>query len=160
MNLYYGVTSLESLKAICQRVVDVLGGGDNAVKLLLETCAAETLCGRYPDSTPERLGVSVGQVDQIALDDIQQEGEQRHFDLIAKEFGYNIKTIKLAYLAFDPLLAVIVMRLVYKRKPPAIPSTICGRAEYWKELYNTAAGKGDELHYFDNVAAVLGEEWR
>jgi len=160
MTLYYGVTSTHDLKAICRRVVDVLGGGDNAFNLLIETCCAETLGGLYPDNTPERLGVGVSQIDEIALIDIKQEGEQRHFDLVAKEFGYNIKTIKLEYLAFDPLLSVIISRLVYKRKPQAIPDTLSGRAEYWKEHYNTSAGKGDFLHYLDNVAEVLGEEWR
>jgi len=160
MTFHYGVTSVSSLKVICKRVVAVLGGGDDAVNLLIETCCAETLAGLYPDNTPERLGVGVTQIDQIALDDIHQEGEQRHFDLIAQEFGYDIKKTRLSYLAFNPELAVIIARLVYKRKPQAIPETLCGRADYWKEFYNTAAGKGSCLHYFDNVAEVLGEEWR
>lgn len=160
MNFHYGITSVPHLKFICQRVVAVLGGGEDAVKLLIETCCAETQAGFYPDNTPERLGVGVSQIDQIALDDIHQEGEQRHFDLIAQEFGYDIKKTRLAYLAFNPELAIIIARLVYKRKPQAIPDTLCGRADYWKEYYNTAAGKGDSLHYLDNVAEVLGEEWR
>lgn len=160
MNLYYGVTSIEDLKTICNRVVDVLGGGEVAVKLLLETCSVETLGGFYPDNTPERLGVGVTQIDEIALVDVKQEGEQRHFDLIKKYFDYDIKNTELAYLAFDPLLAIIVARLVYKRKPQAIPHLLCDRAQYWKDLYNTSAGKGDCLHYLDNVATVLGEDWR
>jgi hypothetical protein len=160
MSYYYGVTSTHELTAICQRVVDTLGGGDHAVSLLIETCCAETLGGQYPDNTPERLGVGVSQIDEIALIDVQQEGEQRHFDLIAKAFGYDIKTIRLEYLAFDPLLALIVTRLIYKRKPEAIPATLCARADYWKEHYNTIAGQGDCLHYIDNVAAILGGEYR
>ncbi len=160
MTFHYGVVSVSALKATCKRVVDILGGGEDAVNLLIETCCAETLAGIYPDDTPERLGVGVTQIDQIALDDIHQEGEQRHFDLIAQHFGYDIRATKLQYLAFNPELAVIVARLVYKRKPQPIPSTLCGRAQYWKEFFNTSAGKGDYLHYLDNVAEVLGEEWR
>jgi hypothetical protein len=160
MKFYYGVPSVADLQVICEKVVYVLGGGELAVKLLMETCAAETLCGLYPDNTPARLGVGVPQIDEIALIDIKQEGEKRHFDLIKKHFNYDIKNTKLQYLAFDPLLSIIVARLVYKRKPQAIPKTLCERADYWKELYNTSAGKGDQLHYLDNVAKVLGEDWR
>ena len=45
-------------------------------------------------------------------------------------------------LQHRPLFSVAVCRLVYKRKPGAIPQDWQGRAEYWKEHYNTVYGAG------------------
>ncbi len=41
-----------------------------------------------------------------------------------------------------PLFAVAMCRLVYKRKPGAIPDNWPQRAEYWKQHYNTVFGAG------------------
>ena len=63
---------------------------------MLGTAAAETMCGQYPDSDPERLGVGLYQHDNIRILDIQQEGQQRHFDTVHILWGYDIPHIKLA----------------------------------------------------------------
>jgi len=158
--LHYGLKSITHAKELIAQVVFVLGGGEPAFNLLLETSCAETQCGTYPDRHPYKLGVGPNQHDEIHLVDIQQEGEQRHFDIIKREFGYDIEAIKLSDLANDPLLSFICCRLSYKRIPEAIPNDLIGRARYWKEYYNTAIGDGTVEHYLASVADCLGDEWK
>jgi hypothetical protein len=159
MKLYYGLESAVQIKAIAKKVVDVLGGSNAVYCLMVETTAAETLMGTYPDSHEDHSGVGVCQHDQINIDDIQENGEQRHFDLIKEHFGYDMHSIVLSDLAYDPLLSLICCRLSYKRIPASVPDDLKGRAEYWKEYYNTAAGAGTEEEYMTRVAECLGDEW-
>lgn len=157
---HYGIRSIPEAKVLARRVVAALGGSEDVFSQMIETACAETKCGLYPDAHPEIMGVGLCQHDQINIDDIQGEGEQRHFDIVEKEFGYDIPTIQLADLANDPLLSFICCRLSYKRIPAAIPGDLLGRAQYWKEYYNTAAGSGTVEHYRESVEECLGEEWQ
>jgi hypothetical protein len=156
---YYGVTSIPEVKVLARRVRDALGGSDAVLSQMIETTCAETKCGMFPDSHPDKWGVGLCQHDQIALDDIQLNGEQRHFDIVQNVFGYDIKTVELEDLAYDPLLSLICCRLSYKRIPESIPNDLNGRAKYWKEYYNTKAGDGTVEHYLESVEECLGKEW-
>lgn len=159
MKYYYGVESLEQVKSIAKEVTEGLGGNDNVYRQMMGTTATETHCGLYPDDNPESKGVGLYQHDQIRIDDIQQEGEQRHFDIVKKLWGYSIPNIVLADLAYDPLLSTICARLGYKRVPALCPSTTLEQAIYWKKYWNTTAGKGTVDHYLDSVDEYLGEDW-
>ena len=156
---YYGIRSIHEANVLARRVVNALGGSEDVVKQMVEIACVETQCGTYPDSHPEKMGVGVCQHDQINIDDIQDEGEQRHFDIVEKEFGYDIPKIELSDLAYDPLLSFICCRLSLKRIPEAIPSDLLCRAKYWKKYYNTEAGAGTVEHYLESVKQHLGEDW-
>ena len=98
---YYG---LKSKKHAIELAIDVcreLGTKEDIISELqvLETACVETKLGTYPDTSPDSHGVGLCQHDQIGLDDIQQEGEQHHFDIVKAKFGYDIPTVKLADLA-------------------------------------------------------------
>lgn len=135
---YYGITSHRHLLDVIGKVVTAFGGGYNARALLLGTCATETHCGTFPDIHPDRLGVGIGQCDQIRLDDtkmhIRAHDRERLLDL-----GYDIDKVELIDLAYDPVLAISIMRLAYKRIPVVIPSCddLLGLANYWKDHYNS-----------------------
>lgn len=150
----YGIESLISLHTHARKVVQCLGGGDKALDLILETFAAETQCGLYPDRHPERLGVGGGQCDQIALDDVQMHLKPRHSRKIFKAFGYDVKSVQLADLAYDPLLALIICRLHYMRITAPIPDTRKERAVYWKRFYNRS-GDGTPEHYLEMAEWTL-----
>lgn len=161
MKYYYGVKSLEHVKELAREVIKGLGGNENVYRQMLGTAAAETRCGTYPDDNPEKLGVGLYQHDHIRLIDIQNEGEKRHFDIVKKLWGYDIPTIHLADLAYDPLLSTICARLGYKRIPEACPENILDQAMYWKKYWNTyhPNAKGTPEHYLECVEQVLGENW-
>lgn len=154
--LGYGLTNSRQLLELAKDVCDVLGHGKykNAVALLIETCAAETHCGRFADRHPYRLGVSVGQIDQIRFDDIKTRTRVKDRLAIQSAWGIQLKDVELRDLAYSPLLALIFMRLAYKQIPEEIPKTVEGRATYWKDHYNShhPSAKGDPAEYIFLVA--------
>lgn len=157
--MYYGLNTPGELKTFARWVVEVLGGGDAAFNLLMETAAAETLAGTYADDNPETLGVGVCQHDLINLVDIKKHPNHRAFALIKEKFRFDIASIKLADLAYNPLLSLCCCRLSYMRIPYGIPDDLYGRALYWKAHYNRS-GKGTVEKYLERVKACFGEEWQ
>lgn len=148
--MHYGLESVGQLKTIAAKVTSVFGGGHVATTALLEICATETHMGQLPDRHPERLGVGVTQFDQIGLDDLQARVRGKDRARLKEFFGYDLGTIVLADLAYDPVLALCCARLKYKLIADPIPVTIEGRAKYWKKWYNSAAGKGTVESYLED----------
>ena len=95
------------------------------------------------------------QHDAIAFKDIIQRTPRRFIYLIEKHFGCDITKLKHTSLANDPLLSFIFCRLHYRLRPEPIPSSLRGRAEYWKQFYNSMAGKGTVTHYLDSANTYL-----
>lgn len=157
--IYYGLASSDQMRDYARVVCDVLGHGskNNAMKMLVETAAQETHCGRYRDSTPNGAGRGLFQCDKIAFDDIK--ARVRHVDVykINSEFGIDIRNIDHEQLDYSPLLAAIFCRLFYKFIPQTFPVTLEGRADYWKRFYNTELGKGTVDEYIENARRYTGE---
>jgi hypothetical protein len=160
MQLYYGLTSATQIKEIAREVTRALGGNDAVYSQIVEIACVETQMGTYPDSHPEKWGVGVCQHDQINIDDLRLHAKQRDVDILMNEWGIDMLAIKLADLAYNPLLSIICCRLSLKRIPDPIPNDLYGRACYWKEYYNTRAGKGTTDKYLESVTQCLGEEWQ
>ena len=160
IEFYYGISSMQEAKDLTREVVDGLGGGEPAYRQIMEILCAETNCGTYPDKNPEKWDVGICQFSEIALLDIQLEGEQRHFDIVKAIWGYDIQAVKIEDLATDAKLAIICCRLKLKRVVKPIPKTLHNRAYYWKRYYNTKAGDGTIGHYLKLVKVCLGDEWQ
>lgn len=158
MNTFYGVISLLHLKDIAFEVADCIGHGANqsAALMLLETCAAETGCGDYRDPTPDGAGRGVGQTDADTFGWLKTKFAQSDVaKRIDSRFGIRLSRVNHDDLDYNPLLSLIFVRLRYLVVPDAIPSTVEGRAAYWKQYYNTSAGKGTVEHYQNNVRKYL-----
>lgn len=154
---HYGLHSKTQAIVLATQVCDVLGHGQNfcATNLLLETCAAETCLGTYEDPTPNGAGYGANQTDPIGFKDVVERTRPGILKLIHEQFGYQLKKLKVEDLANDALLSFIVCRLHYRLRPEPIPETIRGRAEYWKQFYNSQAGKGTVEHYLRNTEKFL-----
>lgn len=152
--MLYGIAKPSEIIPMVKYVVKVFGGGENAELLLLETCAAETLFASLPDRHTHRLGVGLTQIDQIALDDLQLRLRSKYRNLLKLEFGYDITDVRLEMLYDDPMLALALTRLIYMMRPEPIPSTLEGRAKYWKDHYNKS-GKGTADGYIEKVRLYL-----
>lgn len=152
----YGLRDVEHARELAQKVCDVLGHGEKGVAaaLLLETAAAETQMGTFPDRT-ERDGFGLCQNDRIGILDIQKRARDRDVEAVRRAFGYNIRTVQPEALNDDPLLSFIFCRLHYKLRPEIIPASFAGRATYWKWFYNTKAGKGTPEHYMKSAERHL-----
>lgn len=148
----YGLKNKPEISVMARKVVAVFGGGYNATRALIEIAAVETLSGEWPDSHPDRLGVGLTQFDQIGFDDVQQRTRPKNKKRLLDMLGYNLDALKLADLAYDPLLALVMTRLKYMLISEEIPDSVEGRARYWKKHYNTEDGKGTVQEYIEKVA--------
>lgn len=144
--MYYGLTNYRQLEEIILSVCGKLGGGPNAVSLMLGTCAAETCLGKAPD-IHALSGYGLFQLDKIAIVDVIQRTRPHHKELIADEYQIDIDSVEPNDLDNSPLLAAIFCRLFYILIPEPIPKGDEKQALYWKRYYNTAAGAGTVSHY-------------
>ena len=149
--LFYGLVNDDQLDQYIEKVVDVLGGGDPAVKLLAETAAAETNYGKAVDRS-WNVGVGVMQFDPIGFDDVKARTSERVKDIVQKEFGIIIDRTYIGDLRHSPMLSVIFARLKYRLIPSPIPADVHGRAAYWKKWYNSELGAGTIDHYLHAAA--------
>lgn len=143
----YGLADARQIKHFAQVVVDVLGGGENAYRLLVETAAAETGYGTIPDRTRHGAGRGLFQCDEIGFVDVVKRARDEDVLALDRAFDFDLRRIKFELLNYSPLVAAAVARLHYKLRPGAIPATLRGRGEYWKKHYNSVLGKGSVDDY-------------
>jgi len=148
--LMYGLISKKELYNIIDKVVECLGGGDNARALLLETASAETLLGEAVDSS-FNSGMGIFQFDKIGFDDVKARTSTANANKVYHCFGIDIKKVDYTDLRYSPLLGAIFCRLKYILVPKPIPSDIQSRANYWKIYYNSVLGAGTPEHYVNSA---------
>jgi hypothetical protein len=160
MKFHYNIKNIDQLIELAEQVCDVLGYGKNrtADLLLVETAAAESQCGLYKDPTPNGAGYGPTQFDHVGFVDTKMRTRHKDYLKILHAFGVDIAKVKIECLADDPLLAMIFTRLKYKLRPEEIPKHLKGRADYWKQWWNTEAGKGTPEHYISSVLRHLPQE--
>lgn len=157
--MFYGLTNQRQAFEIAQAVCDVLGHGSNgkAVALLVETAQQETHLGTYRDRSPYRHGTGLCQVDPIGLQDVKTRTRPHNVELIDEKFGIELSLVTHRDLEHSPLLAFVICRLHYKLRPEIIPPSVEGRGAYWKEFYNTKAGRGTVHEYLDNAKRIVDD---
>ena len=154
---YYGAKNESDIVEAARRAVNTFGGGSKAIRLLLEICCTETDFCQFPDSNPDKLGVSAVQFDRIGLQDIKDRARKRHVKRLYNEYGIVLANVELKDLAYDLDLSFALCRMKFLLIPESIPCKVEGRALYWKRYYNTfhpnAKGTlskylGDVKHFF------------
>jgi hypothetical protein len=158
-NYYYGAKSHDQIMRYARKACDTLGHGafNAALPLLLETAAAETQLGTFPDST-QNNGFGITQLDHIAIGDIKTRIRLRDKNRIRSAYTVDITTITANDIHSDPQWSFLFARLHYKLRPEEIPGSLIERAAYWKKFYNTVAGKGTESHYIQSAKAHLYQD--
>ena len=153
--MFYGLMLKEDAVIAARAVCETIGSADtreSAVALLMETAAAETLLGELRDPTMYSAGTGLTQVDKGTFDWLKQSYSSTPVaTALQKRFNIDISRTQYQELETSPLLAMIFCRLRYMRAQGPIPSTLTGRAEYWKKWYNTSAGKGTVAGYIKKV---------
>lgn len=153
--MFYGLMLKEDAVIAARAVCEIIGSPatrENAVALLVETAAAETLLGELRDPTMYAAGTGLTQVDKGTFDWLKGlYANTSTAEAIQKRFNIDISRTQYQELETSPVLAMIFCRLRYLRAQGAIPDTLVGRAEYWKKWYNTSAGKGTVDGYIKKV---------
>ena len=144
--MMYGLINQKHLDEMAEEVCECLGGGENAINLLLETAGAETNRGQTKDLSIG-AGMGITQIDRLPFLDIKDRLRQKDKEAVYNHFNIDTDLVKWEHLRYNPLLCLIFTRLKYKKVPEAIPTTEEGRAKYWKKYYNSIEGKGTIAHY-------------
>lgn len=146
--LYYGLVDEEEAYKYIKVVCDSLGYGKNknADKLLLETAKAETLLGKAKDTTLTKAGCGLCQFDKEPFEDVKERVMKYRY-IILDKMKIDIQIVEYEWLTYNPLLSFLFCRLKYRLIPEEIPTTLEGRARYWKKYYNSILGAGDIYHY-------------
>lgn len=125
----------------------------DAENLVLETFAQESHCGFWLDQADkfDRDGPAYGpgQMEKITHDDIWQ-----NYLLYQRDLSSAVRSLSILQdveeLRWNLLYAAAMTRVHYRRVKSPIPSSLEGRAEYWKQHYNTPKGKGKPEEYIRN----------
>ena len=155
--MFYGVVKREHIWDFAHAVCAVLGHGknNNAVRMLLETCAQETHLAMLEDRSQFSHGVSLYQIDRVAWKDAAERCKEPDRVALGDAFGFDIRNFPYEHLAYAPLVATAFARIHYKLIPDEFPLTLEGRAQYWKTHYNTVQGKGTVGQYVANAKRLL-----
>ena len=154
----YGVVNLKRINEDAQMICDCIGHGkyETAKQMIIETAIAETGLGQIEDKTVG-AGMGITQFDKLPFNDIRDRCVKSR-PKILKDLGVDISLVHWDDLRYNQFLALLFTRLLYwlaSRKVDGkyvsipIPATIEERAEYWKQHYNTPAGKGTVEHYLE-----------
>lgn len=120
-----------------------------ATELLLGTCAQESGFGTYLRQLGRGPARSVFMVEEPTFNDIKARFMHR-FPAIAP--------IVFPQLRYDLRAAILFARIKYFSIPRPLPTLgdLPAQAAYWKQWYNTPAGKGTIEEYIKNFHRYVG----
>lgn len=148
--MLYGLVSPIAAVEMSVAVCNVLGHGklNNASLLLVETAAAESMLGTFRDPTERYAGSGLCQIDEGTFDWLKEKfAGKKEEEQLRVAFGFTLSKVTYPELELSPLLSFVFARLRYRVETAEIPATLEGRAEYWKQHYNTHEGDGTPEQY-------------
>lgn len=144
------------IEAAVDTICILANWGANPIDLrdcLLEIAAAESLMGTAKDTTTES-GAGIWQFDKGTFNDTKNWIAKNH----ATEFLFITATPINEVTYYDlckyPLIACFFARSLIYFRYPKIASTLQGRAEQWKQYYNTHLGAGTIQGYIEKARLV------
>ncbi len=125
----------------------------DAEAIVLETFAQESHCGYWLDQADkydkDGPAYGPGQMEKPTHDDIW-----KNYLLYQKDLAQAVKSLSILQdveeLRWNLFYAAAMTRVHYRRVKSPLPNSIEGRAQYWKDHYNTAQGKGTVEEYLRN----------
>ena len=125
---------------------------EEAINLLLGTCAQESAFGKHRRQLGNGPAVGIYQMEPFTYNDCLDNFLKYKPDLLAKIL--NVSGLDqfpdAEEMVNNDVFAACMCRVRYLRAPGAIPKTIEGQAAYWKQHYNTVKGKGTVDEYLKN----------
>jgi hypothetical protein len=128
-------TTREKTETAINSVEGVFPG---AKTLLTETAIIESKMGE-----DVRAGNNVFQLTETGIDavkDLKSHPNLKSYHTkIKEEFDLDIMNMSYDDFKTNPLAGALAARMLYGNVPTEIPSSIEGRAKYWKDNYNSSA---------------------
>lgn len=126
----------------------------NAENLIFGTACQESHCGKYVRQIGCKGNAGAFGIYQMELtthDDIWNNYLAYNPDLADRIAKLKCSGMPNAYnLEYNLAYSTAMCRVHYYRVPKAIPDSIYGQAQYWKQYYNTIYGKGTIEEYQQN----------
>lgn len=98
----------------------------------------------------------IWQVDFIGYrETVMQQGLRKYWDRIRERLHIDWQKTSWSDLQ-KPLYSGLAARLFLARIPAPIPADVKSQALYWKEYYNTSAGKGTVQKFISDVRQARG----
>ena len=154
---------------------------DEAIKEVNQLFSSQEGGAKLPDQTEfmkriaatesnfgeDKLGdysFSAFQLDPIRYKDIKEKGvggaAKERIDVANKFLAdkldrddFDIMNLNLKEEAHNPYIGAVLARLGLASVPKAIPKDLKGQADYWKDYWNTKAGKGTPEHFISQSQA-------
>ena len=127
---------------------------EDAVNLLMGTCAQESLLGTYIKQLKSGPALGIFQMEPNTYWDIcinYLEYKPELYNAIKKACGQ----MDVNHLIWNIKLAICMARVHYLRVPEALPTDLSGYAKYWKRYYNTYLGAGTEEEFIHNYKLYI-----
>jgi len=150
-------------KSIVEKIEYVgrlLGDNENGIQFMKRVVNQESrngeATGTYEISSDGKGSFGVAQVDKVAFDAVQRKLRDKNsrYSGFVKTFkdATNMDLTKVQYSALGNDTLSIAFGRLYLMQLTAekIPTTLDGRAAYWKKYYNTPAGAGTVAKYIRN----------
>lgn len=165
----YGINTDSELTAAIEYAVELFPYGankDDLRNLLKETAIAESTYGSYIYDSKRGFGYGCFQFDPIGMKQAVQVATNKN--AIGKIRALSLTLTPLSMdtwrevynneLQLKVTLQAILCRFYYLGVAAPIPSTIEGRAAYWKKYYNSELGAGTPQAYMNRVAAFYKDK--
>lgn len=124
---------------------------EDAVNLLMGTCAQESAMGKYRRQLGGGPALGIFQMEPATFRDIVKNYLNYKQELRDKVLAVSgVDGFNPDDLVFNDRLAICMARVHYLRVSEKIPSDLDGWARYWKKFYNTPLGKGTEYEFVCN----------
>lgn len=138
-------------KLIIRKTKEIGLFSDNAVELLMGTCAQESCLGKYRKQSGGGPALGIFQMEPATFKDIYYHVLRFQSFLLQKiKRAANVNELQPKDLIYNDNLAICMARVHYYRFKETIPDNLAGWAYYWKKYYNTPAGKGSEENFIKN----------
>ncbi len=152
--------NIENLKFIITTTLDEINlNSESATNLLLGTIAQESMGGYY---LKQIKGPALGiyQIEPHTASDVHVNYLQYRRELLFKIHKFRNKVSEEINLMGNLHYATAIARIIYYRAKPALPdpNDIPGLADYWKEHYNTSAGRGKTEYFVENYRRFVLKE--
>ena len=152
---YHKSHNADVIRTAVDDVVNTMGGGDRAKRLMYGIAGTESRYGTDPGTHAPRALIKNGpiepyyggifQIDPKGFEDTQNTKSHRsltrHYKTIQDAYGIDWPSQTWKDMR-SPLKSALAARLLLLNKGDPIPATRWGRAKYWKDHYNGPTGKG------------------
>ncbi len=129
---------------------------DDAVNLLLGTCATESDFGAFRQQLGGGPALGVYEMEEVTYRDCWRyiylhDNILERVRALCPEASHET----FALIENDDVLATVMTRIKYWMIPDAVPSGIVDLAEYWKQWYNTPNGQGTTADFLSKYAQYV-----